>query len=75
MWRFHFGTVKYIRLCTDNGIIFNPDKFRFAKDNMKFTGFDISLTGYKPTQKLLKGIREFPSPTNITGVRPSFTCV
>ena len=39
---------------------------------MKFAGFDISSTGYKPTQKLFEGIREFPSPTNIAGVRSFF---
>ena len=39
---------------------------------MEFVGFDMSLTGYKPTQKVLEGIRESPSPTNVTRVRSFF---
>lgn len=54
MWRFHFGTLLDI-------LSFNPDKFHFAKDNVEFVGFDISSTGYKPTQNLQEGIREFAS--------------
>ena len=59
-------TVQYIRLCADNEIVFNPDEFHFVKDNVEFVGFDISSRKYKPTQKLLAGIREFKSPTNIS---------
>ncbi len=51
-WRFHFGTVNYIRLCVDDRIVFKPDKFHFAKDNVGFDGFSISSTRYKPAQKL-----------------------
>ena len=51
--------VKCIRLCADNGIVFNPDKFHYAKDNVEFDGFDISSTGYKPTQKLLEALENF----------------
>lgn len=64
-------TGRYIKLCADNGIIFNPEKFHFAKDNMEFAGFAISSTGYRTTQKLLESIREFPFPTIITGVNLS----
>ena len=59
-------TVQYIRLCADNEIVFNPDEFHFVKDNVEFVGFDISSRKYKRTQKLLAGIREFKSPTNIS---------
>ena len=65
-------TVRYIQLCANNGIIFNPEKFHFAKDVIEFAGFDITLTGYRPTSKLLEGIKTFPSPTSITGVRSFF---
>ena len=68
-------TVKYIRLCANNGVVFNPAKFHFAKETVEFAGFDVTLTGYKPTQKLLKAIGAFPSPTNITGVRSWFGLV
>ena len=35
-------TLSYIHLCAINGIVFNPDKFKFAKDSIEFAGFDIT---------------------------------
>lgn len=37
-------TVRYFKLCADNGIVFNPDRFHFTKDEMIFAGFDIGST-------------------------------
>ena len=68
-------TMNYIKLCADNGIVFNPDKFRFARDTVEFAGFDVTPLGYKPNEKILEGIKNFPSPTNITGVRSWFGLV
>lgn len=60
-------TLEYIALCSNKGIVFNPDKFKFARDEVEFAGFDLTLTGYK-----LKAIEEFPTPRNITGIRSWF---
>ncbi|XP_057299519.1 uncharacterized protein LOC130630139 [Hydractinia symbiolongicarpus] len=49
-------TMNYITLCANNGIVFNPEKFQFAKDTVEFAGFVITPHGYKPNQKILKGI-------------------
>jgi hypothetical protein len=68
-------TLQYIRLCSNNGIVFNPEKFCFAKNEVEFAGFDITLNGYKPSKRLLKAIADFPTPTNITGVRSWFGLV
>lgn len=68
-------TLSYIQLCGDSGIVFNPEKFRFAEDSVEFAGFEMTPTGYQPPQRLLKAIEDFPSPTNITGVRSWFGLV
>ena len=68
-------TLSYINLCAENGIVFNPDKFRFAEDTIEFAGFDITDTGYKPPTRLLHSIQNFPSPSNISGVRSWFGLV
>ena len=34
-----WSTVRYIDLCGRNGIVFNPKKFKFAEDEVDFTGF------------------------------------
>lgn len=68
-------TLHYVKLCGDNGVVFNPEKFHFAKDIVEFAGFDLTMNGYKPNLKLLNAIKDFPSPTNITGIRSWFGLV
>ena len=68
-------TLSYIQFCAKNGIVFNPEKFKFAEDTIEFAGFDVTLTGYKPPSKMIKAIQDFPSPSNITGVRSWFGLV
>ena len=65
-------TLNDIQLCADNGVVFNPDKFVFAEDTIEFAGFDVTSTGYKPPSKMIKAIQNFPSSSNITGVRSWF---
>lgn len=68
-------TIDYLTLCGKNGIIFNPSKFHFSKDEVDFTGFTLTPTGIKPTTEMLAAIREFPTPKDITGVRSWFGLV
>lgn len=68
-------TLQYIKLCGDNGIVFNPTKFKFAEVELEFAGFDVTRDGYKPTSKLLDAIEQFPTPTNLTGIRSWFGLV
>ena len=53
----------------------NPDKFRFAKDTVKFAGFEISRQNVKPSSKYLAAIEGFPTPKDITGIRSWFGVV
>ena len=59
-------TLEYIDLCAKNGIVFNPKKFKFALDEINFTGFNITPTGLRPSECLMDAIIHFPIPTNIT---------
>ena len=65
-------TFDHIKHCADHGIVFNREKFRFARESVEFAGFEVTMTGYKPSQKLLTAIQDFPTPTNITDVRSWF---
>ena len=65
-------TVDYIHLCHENGVIFNKDKFHFAKDYVEFAGFDITEDGMKPTEKMVSAIANFPKPTNLTDLQSFF---
>ena len=53
-------------------MIFNPSKFVFAADTVDFAGFTVTPDSIKPTLKMTKAIREFPTPTSITGIRSWF---
>ena len=65
-------TAEYIMLCSSHGIVFNPKKFSFGMDEVDFAGFTITETGIKPMQQILDAIKNFPTPTNITGARSWF---
>ena len=56
-------------------MIFNPNKFVFGSTEVDFAGFTIDKEGYKPTAKMISAIRDFPTPTNITGIRSWFGLV
>ena len=65
-------TCKYVDLCSKNGIVFNPDKFVFCRDEVEFLGFQVTMDSLKPAQQMLQSIREFPTPTDISGIRSFF---
>ena len=62
----------HIKLCADNGITFNPEKFHFGETNIEFAGFEVTDDWYKPTKNMLQSISNFSVPKNITDVRSSF---
>ena len=68
-------TLEYITHCGRNGIVFNPDEFQFAEDEVEFAGFRITADGVKPTKKMTEAIINFPTTTNITGIRSWFGLV
>lgn len=65
-------TIRYIKQCADNGIVFNPDKFVFAQDELEFAGFLVTSEGYRPPKRIIDAILQFPTPSNITGIRSWF---
>ena len=65
-------TFEYLRHCTNNGIIFNAEKFVFAKKTCEFAGFELTPDGYRPPKRVLDSIRNFPTPKSITDIRSWF---
>ena len=66
---------RFLELGSQNGITFNPDKFVFARDTVEYVGFEITRDSVKPAPSMLKAIKEFPAPTNITSMRSFFGLV
>ena len=70
-----FRTCAFLDLAAQHGIILNPDKFQFAEMEVDFVGFRLTATGPRPTDDFLQGIRNFPTPTNLTDVRSWFGAI
>ena len=68
-------TFDHIKLCADNGIVFNPEKFKFARDDVEFAGFEVTADGYRPAAHIINGIRDFPTPQSVTDVKSWFGLV
>ena len=68
-------TAQWLDLCARNGIILNPDEFIFGADTVGFAGFEITPTSVRPNEKIIKAIRDFPTPRNLTDVRSWFGLV
>ncbi len=66
---------EWLDTCGNNGVTLNPAKFRFARDEVEFAGFDITPTTVKPCQKYVRAISDFPTPKNLTDVRSWFGLV
>lgn len=68
-------TCLFLTKCGENGITLNPKKFHFGKSEVEFAGFVISNDNVKPCSRYLEAISNFPTPTDITGVRSWFGLV
>ena len=55
-----FQTCRFLSLCSANGIVFNPTKFQFCKDEVEYAGFMIGPNHVKPAPKILNSIQDFP---------------
>ena len=67
-----FRTCQYLTRCSEAGILFTEDKFQFCCWEIDFLGFRVDEEGVKPSKDFLKAIEDFPTPTNITGIRSWF---
>ena len=65
-------TFDYLKHCSDNGIVFNVDKFVFAQETCEFAGFELTPEGYRPPKRILDSIWNFPTPKSITDIRSWF---
>lgn len=65
----------YLKLGSENGIVYNREKFQFCQDTADFAGLKITDTGVTPADSMLTAIRDYPAPKNITDARSWFGLV
>jgi len=68
-------TWNYLNTCAENGIVLNPEKFKFCRDTVKFAGLLLTPEGISPSPEILSAIKDFPTPTDLTGARSWFGLV
>jgi hypothetical protein len=58
--------------CIKNGLVFNAEKFKFARMEVEFAGLMITEDGIKPAAKYTASIKDFTTTSNISEVRVWF---
>merc|ERR1712082_351871 len=65
-------TFDYLKLCGDNGITFNSERFQVCEMEVEFAGFRVTADGVKPSRQILEDISNFPEPTTLKEARRWF---
>ena len=65
----------FLTLGSQNGIVYNSDKFQFCQDVVDFAGLKVTEAGVTPSDSMLAAISNFPVPKNITDARSWFGLV
>ena len=68
-------TCEYLTHCNARGITFNEEKFKFGRREVEYLGFIITEDSVKPSSEFIAGIRDFPEPKDLSGVRSWFGLV
>ena len=68
-------TRAFLDHCRQHGVTLKKTKSQLAVTEVEFGGFRLSKTGIQTSPDLLKSIREFPRPRNLTDLRSWFGLV
>ena len=68
-------TRAFLDHCRQRGVTLKKTKSQLAVTEVEFGGFRLSKTGIQTSPDLLKSIREFPRPRNLTDLRSWFGLV
>ena len=76
MWvRYIEAACAWFDLCAPNGITLNPKKFQFDQDTVDFAELSITPKNVRPSTKFLDAIRDYTTPTDISGTTAWFGLV
>lgn len=63
----HLNNVWHIlSKCKEYGITLNPDKLKFAEEEVDYCGYHLSKNGFIPNEAKVTSLIEFKTPTNLT---------
>ena len=64
-----FQTCRYLTVTSRNGIVMNPKKFVFWRQEVEFAGYTVGPDSVRPNAKMLSTIGEFPTPKTIRALK------
>ena len=70
-----FQAANWLDICERHGVTLNPEKFRFAQDEVEFAGFEITNDTVHPCKRYIRAITDFPTPQSLTDIRSWFGLV
>ena len=70
-----FQLCRWCDLLYRNGVTLTPKKLQFGQDTVDFAGLTVTPTNVRPCTKFIDSVRNFPTPTNISGARAWFGLV
>ena len=70
-----FQAANWLDISGRHGITLNPEKFHFAQDEVKFTGFEITNDTVRLCKRYIGTITDFPTPQSLTDIRSWFGLV
>ena len=65
-------TRQLLQRCREKGVSLNRGKVQFMQQEVKFAGFIVGESGYRPDPALTEALASFPSPKDITDLRGFF---
>ena len=70
-----FDVCHFLYNKNSHGVIQNPAKFIWGRQEIDYLGFKILKDGVRPTDEMFSAIADFPRPSDITGVHAWFGLV
>ena len=55
--------------CREYSITLNPDKFKFAEDEVEYCGYQLNSEGFTPNRKKIHAIANFKAPESVTELK------
>ena len=66
---YYENVVNFLEVCRKQNMTLNPEKFCFAKREVKYAGYQVKRDGITIDPEKVKAVSKFPKPTNITELR------
>ena len=72
LYELFFNTCSFLYHTNAHEVTQNPAKFAWGRRQIEYLGFWLTEDGVQPSEETLRAIKDFPCPSDITGIRSWF---